>query len=1191
MASLPSSSSSSLTPKGPPIPLRSALRPKTSASTIGRDKSSDLVFSSTTAPPTPPSASSSSMATILPERPNSSPSPRQSYFEKYPRPSKSREKINGLSGVNGHAQADSVATARAKAARERVKALNSRRESEKAESSSSQRIAYAFPTVDSSPDEHEASTSSDPPIPSRRVRQLSATSSSRQRSRLHGHRSNPSAEAKFNNPPIPSRPPREVPRGHAHNQLAALSHSPYAATDLPFNRTSTSSSSYTQTTLADQDHEFTPLSTPKSSIYRSDGVMVAAPTCGIGVETMDALVHQMNGGTDAPDDADYLSNIFGKRLSKKERRNTLGTNGFLGGKMKYHPLYHPPLPVPPNGISLGTPKARSSSRKNSITEEDRSTSASATASAVSSSEREKDEVREKTSRKSSAATSSYRPGSSKSNSARSVTEAVDEGQFSHRRGVNRPSSRDRDRTRHRHKERVRSREQPYPSSTVRSSSTPPSSRDATATPSTVDLTEKLEPLPPAQSIEDIIRKNLPVVEGKKSSIPPSISDIIRTHAPVHARPKRGPPPSSYSGVSAPTIPAASSAVSSNSRISEEEEEEMTGRSSMDSIAAEIQDTLRKTSSRFGTVYSQGSGSIGRQSSEEPEDRVVTVSSPTATRPHRPPRPNQRSLQHTKSYGDLGDHPRGGVTSEPPTAMYLPYGQGFQPSKSPRSEGGHPPTDNGGRAVSVYSGPAPSIAPSTPLSFGTPMQGFTFSAVGTQHQDPSKIELAQFLRSPRLTRLLTLRRHPHAGLTVSMADVGSPTGHPVIVYLGLGCVRYLIALYDEMAEALNLRLVCVDRWGLGRTGEPKNPNGRGLLEWAAIIEEVADTLGIEMYSVVAHSAGAPYALAGVLKCGDRRVRGSVHLLAPWVSTSVDTSYKWLRYVPNGLIKTAQAAEWKVQGWMLGKPPTITYQPIGFDASASATDQQKDKQQPEQQQPATALSAELALPSSGPSGDLRSSLSTSDYDDLADFNGKYGSSSTLGALSSTLPQEMARSKKKPVRSILSLFNNNATGTPSSNSSQSKDSSTRSSRANSVTSSGARTLPAKSPKLKGLKSLSSLRNDAASGTADLLAILERDSKPWGFSYADIRHPVKVWYGDRDEKIAISSVRWMERVMKDCTVKVVKGGTHNLMTNADIVVEVLESVAKEWGEDAPISPGMYVPSPGLMSSSSSLYRRKGRA
>jgi hypothetical protein len=84
---------------------------------------------------------------------------------------------------------------------------------------------------------------------------------------------------------------------------------------------------------------------------------------------------------------------------------------------------------------------------------------------------------------------------------------------------------------------------------------------------------------------------------------------------------------------------------------------------------------------------------------------------------------------------------------------------------------------------------------------------------------------------------------------------------------------------------------------------------------------------------------------------------------------------------------------------------------------------------------------------------------------------------------------------------------------------------------------------------------------GTADLLSILERpDSRPWGFSYTDVKQHVKVWYGDRDERIGISSVRWMERAMKDCEVKIIKGEDHSLLTNAKVVVEVLESIAAEW-------------------------------
>ena len=81
----------------------------------------------------------------------------------------------------------------------------------------------------------------------------------------------------------------------------------------------------------------------------------------------------------------------------------------------------------------------------------------------------------------------------------------------------------------------------------------------------------------------------------------------------------------------------------------------------------------------------------------------------------------------------------------------------------------------------------------------------------------------------------------------------------------------------------------------------------------------------------------------------------------------------------------------------------------------------------------------------------------------------------------------------------------------------------------------------------------------TGDLLAILERDSRPWGFSYADVRHQVKVWYGDKDEKIGEGAIRWMERIMKDCAVIICKGQDHGLMANAAVVVEVLESIERE--------------------------------
>ena len=75
------------------------------------------------------------------------------------------------------------------------------------------------------------------------------------------------------------------------------------------------------------------------------------------------------------------------------------------------------------------------------------------------------------------------------------------------------------------------------------------------------------------------------------------------------------------------------------------------------------------------------------------------------------------------------------------------------------------------------------------------------------------------------------------------------------------------------------------WGLGRT-EPRSKSAKGIMQWASVVEEVLDILRIGQCSVMAHSAGAPYALSFANKV-PRRIRGEVCLLAPWVGGS-DTS---------------------------------------------------------------------------------------------------------------------------------------------------------------------------------------------------------------------------------------------------------------------------------------------------------------
>jgi hypothetical protein len=83
-----------------------------------------------------------------------------------------------------------------------------------------------------------------------------------------------------------------------------------------------------------------------------------------------------------------------------------------------------------------------------------------------------------------------------------------------------------------------------------------------------------------------------------------------------------------------------------------------------------------------------------------------------------------------------------------------------------------------------------------------------------------------------------------------------------------------------------------------------------------------------------------------------------------------------------------------------------------------------------------------------------------------------------------------------------------------------------------------------------------------SDLLQILNHSGRQWGFSYSTYPHAVRVWYGDRDEKIAENAVRWMERTMgpDTCRVKVVKGADHALMYNSAVVIEAMEHVRDAW-------------------------------
>lgn len=229
-------------------------------------------------------------------------------------------------------------------------------------------------------------------------------------------------------------------------------------------------------------------------------------------------------------------------------------------------------------------------------------------------------------------------------------------------------------------------------------------------------------------------------ENRKSVVP-SISDIIRAHAPMESKSRSVMRSSSLYTHSQGHGTLHEGVESEPESLTREEEVELISRSSIDSVADEVQRTLR--------------------------NQVIHIPPPSV-----PP-----SAFHNR-HSIISDN----------ASMY-----------SPRSDPG--------AGSSIYSfSVASNYQSSLPHDTNPIFSSFTKSS-------PSQA-VAQYIRSTRLTTLLKLTRSPHASqdnpLTVSLSDLGCLNGFPVVVFLGLGCVRHIMGLYDEMAECMGLRLITIDR---------------------------------------------------------------------------------------------------------------------------------------------------------------------------------------------------------------------------------------------------------------------------------------------------------------------------------------------------------------------------------------------
>jgi pimeloyl-ACP methyl ester carboxylesterase len=132
-----------------------------------------------------------------------------------------------------------------------------------------------------------------------------------------------------------------------------------------------------------------------------------------------------------------------------------------------------------------------------------------------------------------------------------------------------------------------------------------------------------------------------------------------------------------------------------------------------------------------------------------------------------------------------------------------------------------------------------------------------------------------------------------GRSLAYASHGPDAGSPLLYFHGTPASKHNWYLNhdDDLLEALGLRVVAIDRPGMGQSTYQRD---RVLDDWPRDVGALADHLGLDRFAVLGYSCGAPYALACAARLGDRVASTSV------VSGYADTNHSDLadtRDLPN------------------------------------------------------------------------------------------------------------------------------------------------------------------------------------------------------------------------------------------------------------------------------------------------------
>ncbi len=104
-----------------------------------------------------------------------------------------------------------------------------------------------------------------------------------------------------------------------------------------------------------------------------------------------------------------------------------------------------------------------------------------------------------------------------------------------------------------------------------------------------------------------------------------------------------------------------------------------------------------------------------------------------------------------------------------------------------------------------------------------------------------------------------------GRFLGYAEYGNPAGRPIFHFHGWPSSRLEAQLFSEVAERFDVRLIGVDRPGMGlSTFQPD----RKITNWPDDVAVLADELGLEKFGVQGMSGGGPYAAVCAARLQDR-----------------------------------------------------------------------------------------------------------------------------------------------------------------------------------------------------------------------------------------------------------------------------------------------------------------------------------